>query len=562
MALLLLAPCLLITLLAAALPPGILWQEEGWGYDALSYHLAVPKTWFEQGRISVLPDNVYSAMPFNGPMLWLLMMVLHGDAIDAVFMAQMVNVALGVLFVLAAWKLGSVYGRVSAVVAAVAAGTCPWVTYLCGIAYDEAGMLAMGMAALWAALKAGQAGGVSEVPIAHRSEAGVASMRSEEMASNPVEHQRGRWVIAAGLLAGLACGYKYTALPLIALPIGLLLVINLAGGWRRRAMQMAVYLLACLALLSPWLIRNQIATGNPIFPLGYSVFGAGPGWWDYELQDRWREAHGSALSELSIRQWIWQAGSRTLAEPRIGALLWALAVGGIFLRRDRLTLALIALLAMQLAVWSLGTHLFARFACVVILPLVALAARLPTRPMARRTAGLFAGVVVLGAVLNICHTAPLYYHHTRIGERQLLINAYGQTAWFKEGSWPGTQWIGMINDSLQGQVKVMLVGEARTFYLKKSHQSASAFNHHPLASAARQYTDDTDLLRWLMDRGVTHLLFHWEEISRLQTTYGLDGAINEGLLPRLEMGGVKQVASFRAAEDSPVYATLYEVPRP
>ena len=66
-----LAPFVLLMLLGAMLPP----ME----FDVREYHLQGPKEFFEQGRISFLPHNVYANMPFGTEMLSLLSMVVMGD---------------------------------------------------------------------------------------------------------------------------------------------------------------------------------------------------------------------------------------------------------------------------------------------------------------------------------------------------------------------------------------------------------------------------------------------------------------------------------------------------
>ncbi len=48
-------------------------------FDVLAYHFEGPKEYFEAGRISFLPHNVYTNFPFFAEMLVLLGMVLRGD---------------------------------------------------------------------------------------------------------------------------------------------------------------------------------------------------------------------------------------------------------------------------------------------------------------------------------------------------------------------------------------------------------------------------------------------------------------------------------------------------
>ena len=54
----------------------------------------------------------------------------------------------------------------------------------------------------------------------------------------------------------------------------------------------ALYVMAAMTLLpfAPWLVRNAVYTGNPVFPLATSVFGRGH--WSGKSQQRWNDGHG------------------------------------------------------------------------------------------------------------------------------------------------------------------------------------------------------------------------------------------------------------------------------
>ncbi len=575
------APFLAITLMAASLPPGVLWAEEGSGYDVLEYHLAVPKEWHDAGQITFLPNNAYSNFPMNAEMISLLMMTLRGDAIEAAFMAQMANVGQACLFVAAAWLAGRRFSRAAGVTCGVLAAGVPWLAYLSGIAYVEPGMMAMGMCAVAALLHMdGQA------------------KRDRAMC------------IAAGLLAGLACGYKYTAVALIALPL-VALVLTPRATIAQRISRLVVYTLAVLAAFSPWLIRNTVNTHNPVFPLGWSVFGAKTGLWDAELEARWQRAHASPAAEQAETPTALRALQRTVGEERMGYVVFVLAAVGAVVTRDRWTAGLAVVLIVQACVWFGATHLFARFAVVLLLPLLALAGRTATRSIsvsgemsrddpsrgagsgadppelnraggaranklahATRTGGLqtqshttgrpwlvvLTLLLVAGTGFNLYRLWDLYYHHTRLGSGAEPIGAYGQTQWFVEGQWPWTEHIGAIN-RLDVDGRTMLVGEARTYYLRRPCTYAVAFNHHPLARAARECADASGVMDRLRGDGITHVLAHWDEIGRLRSTYGLDPEIDRVLFDRLAEAGLRPTAEFRIQEGATPYATLFEVPK-
>lgn len=518
-------PFLAIALLAASLPPGVLWAEEAGGYDVLEYHLAVPKAFAEAGYVLFMPYNVYSNFPSNSEMLSLLMMLLRGDAIEAAFMATIANVGLGMLFVAAAWWAGRYISARAGVIAGVLAAGTPWIAYLAGIAYVEPGMLAMGMLALGAILRG---------------------------------NEKRAWIVAAGLLAGLSCGYKYTAVPLIALPL-CLPILATGSTWRDRLRRVALFAAAAVIPFSPWLIRNTLNTGNPVFPLAYNIFGAKPATWDADLQARWSKAHGlegAAHTDESTAQLFVQ---RTLGDSRVGPMLLILAAVGIARCRDRLTVALVLMLVLQATIWLVATHLFARFATVMLMPILLLAARSSERltsPIAWR--GLMLAVLA-GVAWNLYHLGTLYYHHTRVGPAGEPLAAYGRTDWFVEGQWPGFDYLKRIN-ALGPHSRVMLVGEARTFYIRPTVEYAVVFNHHPLARAVERLGKPDAIVRWLEDRGITHVLVHWGEMHRLSWTYGFEPALNAELFARLEAAGLKPVDQFAYEPGRPPYATLYEVP--
>jgi hypothetical protein len=103
----------------------------------------------------------------------------------------------------------------------------------------------------------------------------------------------GPWVVG-GLLTGLAVGVKFASL----LPVGLLaltLPMILGGSWALRLRRTALLLLLTVVVSSPWMVRNAIHRGNPLFPAFYSQLG-GKGWDDGNA-DRMRAATGMNISK-------------------------------------------------------------------------------------------------------------------------------------------------------------------------------------------------------------------------------------------------------------------------
>ena len=84
----------------------------------------------------------------------------------------------------------------------------------------------------------------------------------------------------------MAC--KYPALISAVIPFGL---VALADAWRHRAAgPVLAYAMGWAIVMTPWLAKNVVDTGNPVYPLGYRVFGARH--WDDARERQWAHAHG------------------------------------------------------------------------------------------------------------------------------------------------------------------------------------------------------------------------------------------------------------------------------
>jgi uncharacterized membrane protein YjjP (DUF1212 family) len=443
-----------------------------------------------------------------------------------------VNVVLAVVLVAAAWLIGRRYSPEAGVLIGVLAGTVPWIAYLASIAYVEVGMLAMAMCAVIAWQQ-----GTDDEP------------------------NRLRWTMTAGLLAGLCCGFKYTAVVLIAFPLAFVPMLW-QDSWAKRLRLTVVYSLSLLITFSPWLIRNIVNTYNPVFPLAGSIMPLKDGVWHETAQQRWQEAHGVAGASVEEDESIITlALKHSIGDFRIGIALFALAALGVWRRRDRWSWFFVVMFAFQLMIWATTTHVYARFAVVLLIPLIGLTARVFESLSARWLRIAVVAIAVAGA-WNILQFSGLYLGHTRIGVgiAAQKMNLFGRTDWFVEGKIPGHQHLGTIN-AMPESARVMLVGEARTFYIKPQTDYATVFNHHPLAEAVAELPDPDAVVNWLSQRGVSAVLVHWGELDRLRRTYGLDPELTPELFAGLESAGLRVSEQFRIGLDQSVYATLYEVDR-
>jgi hypothetical protein len=297
-----------------------------------------------------------------------------------------------------------------------------------------------------------------------------------------------------------------------------------------------------------------------VFPLATSIFGADIDGWDDTLEQRWQAAHSLEGISADHRSALGRLVARTAGDPRMGVFIFVLAAIGAARSRDRWTILWVAVLIWQMSFWLLATHQYARFAVVLVWPTITLLARIPERPSRLSARIAIIAILVLSAGWHLVALGRRYYHHLPVAPGE-TITAYGRLDWFTTGQWPGRSYVGAINE-LNPQHKVMLVGEARTFYIRVPCEYAVVFSPHPLSKAVAELDDPAAVIRWLRERNVSHVFVHWGEMRRLRRSYGFHRNLDAPLFEQLTEAGLQPVAAFRIFENQPPYATLYEVLQP
>ena len=465
------APLLAAALVAAFVPPGLLWKpEEPHGYDAVEYHLQVPREWHDAGRIGPTPHNAFGYFPFAVEMHYLLAMHLRGGAWAGMYLAQLMHVAMVALSAVAAWGVASQLARDRrfAVVASVAGATVPWLAQLAPLAFNEGGLLLYGTLTIgWTLIVVR---GVGSTP---------SSLR----------------FLLPGLLAGFACGVKLTAVPLLLLAVpAVALLALLRRSPRLAVLGPLVFGLAGTAAFSPWLIRNVAWTGNPVFPEGTALFGKAH--FSDEQVDRWKRAHRPQPAQAGPGARVAALGDQVVRSWQFGYVLLPLAglalVTSVAVRRGSggvedgdggdddggsgdggptpsvaggpVPWMLAGLLLIQLAFWLGFTHLQGRFfllAVPVAVMCVAVAPwdRLVSGRAGGAVAAALAAVVIVGAAVGWSNV------HRRLAHKLYEEQGTGMAVALGRPEIDG-----ITGGSLAGSrgddpsARLLLVGEAQAFW--------------------------------------------------------------------------------------------------
>ena len=421
-------------------------------YDALEYHLGAPAAYLREGRIRHLDDNAYAAFPENQEMLYLAGLAATGTHPGGAAAAKAINLA---CWILTAAALVGAGGRAGAWGALILLAS-PWVLLTGGwLVYNEPGL------ALFTTLS-------------------VLAVRE------------GRTTLA-GLLAGLALGTKYPAALFLILPLALFL--------RRKALP---FLLSALAAASPWLLKNLLATGNPVFPLLGSLLG--PQGWDHA---RWDAAHApGGFDGDTLRAALARLGEGKLIAQALPVFLvfgW-----GKESPEKRLRLALLAWIVVGVGLWLLFTHRIDRF-CLPLLPAFCLligfgidaAGRLPWGRAAWMVPGAAVLLAAAGGWLQAAGGLPSL---TKPWEEALVDQTRATRATYSAAA------IREINRLPAGS-RVLFIGEAETFYVRLD---GAVRVTAPTVFDAKPFERGEDLKAL----GFTHLYVNEAELDRLQTTYG------------------------------------------
>ncbi len=525
---------LAIGLLEATVPPGLTWGDEARGYDVLEYHFGGPKEYWLAGRVLPLPHNIYTYFPQNAEMLYLLAFVLRGGPFEGIELAQMLNASLAIWAVAAAWLAGRELGPSSGVVAGVLAATCPWLTYLSGVAYVENGLLFSGTLAM------------------------AVLVRLWRRQDEPI----GTWLIVAGVLAGISCGFKYSAIAMVALPLALVVTWRPWPSGMDRSRGVALLASGGLLAFSPWVTRNTLCAGNPVFPLAHRVLGWRGGLWTEELAARWDRAHSAPPDQADVSGRVQAMVSSVFAQPKFGVGIFVAAGLGALVairRRRGLVGMCLLVLGVQLVVWAGLTHLLSRFAVPLIIPLVVLsAAAWPHEATSNwRSAGRIATVliVLIGAGINLVYVGRLYYDHTRDPRGVKL-------PWFGAGM-EVAKAEPVNRHTARTDTCVWMVGDARVFYVARPCFYHVVFSRNPLAEFARTDPTGEDLAAWFRERGVTHVYVNWAEIRRFRGpgNYGWPDSIDEGLFAELRRAGARRTHAEQDARTGTLFYEILEVPR-
>lgn len=509
-------------------PPGVSWDSEFNGFDELSYHLELPRQWMEQERIWPSEQSVYSYLPSYVESAYVHLTALTGtietgdDGMSAFWFhngraAMTTHLFSAMLSILSALAMGSLIRRLielhlpetnehRSLIAGAgrAMMMClPWVAAVGSIAYNEMAVVLLAIGALAVVI-----------------EQGISAPK--------------RSMIAGVLVAGACCA-KPTAIFLVAPSIGIVLLAPIPfKQWFKPILGGCV---VGLIVLLPWLVRNEVASGNPVFPHAASVFGMGH--WDAQQHGIFQLAHhfdGTMLDRFKFIAMPDDRGSHHVSRFRgLSNLQWGLVpivglIGCVVLvakpKSRRIGFVAVGSIVLPMLGWMFLTHLQSRFLIplapvfigVGIFGIASLSTRWILKPI------LIAITLISSAWLFMIASMQ------SSGNPSLLIDL-GPTVFISPGEIAEPAWSAVVNDLAEPGEQIYLFGDATPVYVRSPMIANTVYDRWLIQDAIESNPDTPGAwTQTLLDQQVDILVVCFSEIQR----YGQSGWLPDSILESLE----------------------------
>ncbi len=455
-------------------------------YDSLVYHVALPQEYLRAGRLYAPGGIVFAHFPQNGEMLFTFALSLGSD-----LLAQMI-VWLGTALTVG-WLL--TFGRrltPAAPWAALLIATHTAVLLLSSTTYVEP-LVMLWITACWLCFE------ISEAP-----------------------KSRGLLLLSA-VFAGLALGAKYYA----GLPAA---ILALRLVWRGRFKDALIFSVVAGGVFAPWLIKNWICVGNPVFPFLYRIFPARDIGWTTELASgyfailtEYGHSNGWVRDFLSLPVLLFHnplrfgGGMDVLGDLGWDLTLWLWAAGIIVAWRRRVLRGVAAFSVLYFLGWF-STGVVLRF-LTALAPAMALVAASGVADW-REKAGVGARLLGAGAagLMIASHLFLWMYCHAVLGSPASLLALEDRRTFLSRrlDYYP----CAAAANELPADANILVVGEQRGYYIPRAHRSSTVHGPNLYIRRANEAASAADLGRALRADGFTHFLIVPREAARLGESLG------------------------------------------
>jgi hypothetical protein len=444
-------------------------------FDEYLYHLSLPFHFLKSHHIASIPYNLYSNFPLNIEMLYIWGMLFHG-----LVASRLINLGLGALCALTLFALGR---KLSSPKAGLN-GLLIFFSFLTIVsllpfAYNDFGLTFFCLASILCFL-------------------------------NWFDTEKSSWLLLMGGLCGLALGAKYIAALNCFILIALVFACNLIKRKDLRSHLRDILMpgLAALLVFSPWLIKNYIFTGNPIYPFFYHIFGGK--FWDSYNQTRYFQVlqqEQGPLGEGLARYWSlpWFLTFDFSRGVPLG-FTWILIFPFLlFFRKYNLKLSLLGIYTLLYFIFWSFTSMVIRF----LLPALAVFSLLGGIFLQKISNQWIRGGMIALLVLSIILNVSLCWFNYDLSLKWKIedVNNYHSAMEY-------------ANHHLPPSARLLFVGEVRSYGFKSDLLAPTMFDLNVTELMLERSRDLNQFADNLRKERINYIFFYPYGLNWLQKTFG------------------------------------------
>ncbi|MDX6770667.1 MAG: hypothetical protein SF051_14125 [Elusimicrobiota bacterium] len=466
-------------------------------YDALQYHLALPNLYLLHSRIIPTPENSYSGIPSLPQMIngWSLAWDRWG------IMASLLHHAMAPLVAATLMAFARRMKRPEAGPLAAAA------FFLIPVVMGESFRVSVGME--WTLFQL-----LSFLALY----AGVAAP--------PGTRERIAWMSLCGVFLGLAMSCKYPAWLAAAALLPPLYLLRPRSDRPEAPVftprDLGLVALCAALVLLPWVLKNLLFYGNPIFPFYHETFAPDstfmPGWREISAAgSNWKDTllTASGLKRYLLHPWTFATPPDDITES-IGPLVLALLPLPLLSRlsnEERLLGWLFLACWVPLSLLSGLTRFFIPHLALLVLLEASVLAALQPRWARQALTGFACAALALTALAWVAADSHREKLKVFAGER-----AFGDYLAHTAVSYPTPPFAGIeyLNRETPAKAKVLVHGDGRAFYLRRDYVAPTADQRPLLETLAAASTGVEDLRDLVRREGFSYVLVNLGEMSRRQ----------------------------------------------
>ncbi|MDO8735045.1 MAG: glycosyltransferase family 39 protein, partial [Elusimicrobiota bacterium] len=328
-----------------------------------------------------------------------------------------------------------------------------------------------------------------------------------------------KWLVLSGLLCGFSLGIKYTAG--ISAIIFILIIFYTAVSKRENTFsKIIIFVSSAFLVFLPWLVKNYIFTGNPVFP--FYIFGNAPDYIEKYL------SHVSQHGTSGITDFLNLPWNLTMEGIKFGGgfdiigpfYLVFLPVLFLITKTDKLVKISFVYLLLYFFFWSISAKVL-RF----LIPIFPVAAIVFSACIFKfiKESNLTKNIVkiILSAII-ISNFAVLIFIQNFVSPLPQLFGNITKDDYLSSkvlnpnNFYPAVKF---MNEALDNNSKTLFIGEARNYYTNFNTTASSPFDPDIFTGMANNSKTAEELLIKLQNAGFTNILWNQKEYERLQNSF-------------------------------------------